>query len=89
MTPTIQSLLNHLLFQSGSVHDLGLFHGKTGIAMALYLYARQTADALVEDCAWELLNDYSYDGVCGFTYYTNGDYTTSVFGCTANTSGSK
>lgn len=36
-----------------------------------------------------VINDYSYDGVCGFTYYTNGDYTTSVFGCTANTSGSK
>ncbi len=62
MTPTIQSLLNHLLFQSGTVQDLGLFHGKTGIAMALYLYARQTADTLVEDCAWELLSSV-YDGI--------------------------
>lgn len=55
-------IADYLLLKSSSMYDIGLFHGKMGVVLALYLYADKYADETMRDYAWELFQQV-YDGV--------------------------
>ena len=44
------------------MQELGLFHGKMGVVVALYLYADAYGDEVMREYAWELFQQV-YDGV--------------------------
>ncbi len=44
------------------MRDIGLFHGKMGIAVSLFAYANKYDDKLMEEYAWDLLQQV-YEGV--------------------------
>lgn len=44
------------------MQNLGLFHGKMGIVVALYVYANKYDDKLLEEYAWDLFQQV-YEGV--------------------------
>lgn len=62
MDATILKITDYLLLKSSHLQDIGLFHGKMGIAISLFAYAHQYKDRLIEEFAWELLQQV-YDGV--------------------------
>lgn len=53
MRSELHKIIDYLLLKSPFVQDISLFHGKTGLALALYLYADKHKD--------KLLNEYAYD----------------------------
>lgn len=55
-------IIDYLLLKSLYIHDTGLFHGKMGIVVALYAYAKRCHDKLLEEYVWELFQQV-YDGV--------------------------
>lgn len=57
-----EKIANYLLLHSSYMRELGLFHGKMGIVVALYLYADALHDDVMRDYAWELFQQV-YDGV--------------------------
>lgn len=40
----LDRLKNHLMLKCLELQDISLYHGKTGIALALYLHAHQRQD---------------------------------------------
>ncbi len=46
---------NHLMLKCLELQDISLYHGKTGITLALYLYAHQRGDEILKEYAWDLL----------------------------------
>lgn len=46
---------NHLMLKCLTIQDISLYHGKTGIALTLYLYAQKHQDETLEEYAWDLL----------------------------------
>ncbi|MDR0939717.1 MAG: hypothetical protein LBN29_10300 [Mediterranea sp.] len=56
----LERIVNHLILQSSFIDDIGLFYGKTGIAIALYHYASSHQDEACEVYADELIEQ-----VCG------------------------
>ncbi len=62
MAKEIDKIAYYLLLQSSHMRELGLFHGKMGIVVALYLYADARHDDFMREYAWELFQQV-YDGV--------------------------
>ena len=58
----MERIADYLLLKGTFVQDVGLFHGKMGIAMALHLYADKWGDDMLSEYAWDLLQQV-YDGV--------------------------
>lgn len=58
----LQKIADYLLLNSQYMRDIGLFHGKMGIVVALYAYANKYNDKLLEDYAWDLFQQV-YDSV--------------------------
>ncbi len=58
----MERIADYLLLKGTFVQDVGLFHGKMGIAMALHLYAGKWGDDMLSEYAWDLLQQV-YDGV--------------------------
>lgn len=58
----MERIADYLLLKGAFVQDVGLFHGKMGIAMALHLYAGKWDDEMLSEYAWDLLRQV-YDGV--------------------------
>lgn len=48
-------IVNHLLLRSADCKDISLYHGKMGIVLTLYLYAREQGRTDWEELAWDLL----------------------------------
>lgn len=62
MEKELDKIADYLLLHSSSIHELGLFHGKMGIVVALYIYADAQHDDVMREYAWELFQQI-YDGV--------------------------
>lgn len=58
----LRKIADYLLLKSSYIQDIGLFHGKMGIVVALYMYANLYDDKILEDYAWDLFQQV-YDGV--------------------------
>ncbi|WP_425883926.1 lanthionine synthetase LanC family protein [Parabacteroides sp. ASD2025] len=52
-----QRVVHHLILQSPFINDLGLFHGKMGIALFFFEYGRYADCDVYTDIAEELLDD--------------------------------
>ena len=55
MNTELRKIADYLLLKSPYIHDIGLFHGKMGVVVSLYAYANKYQDELLEDFAWDLL----------------------------------
>lgn len=55
MRKELTKIADYLLLRSSYIQDIGLFHGKMGIVVSLYAYAKKYGDPLMEDYAWDLL----------------------------------
>lgn len=53
----LERIANHQILKSGSLDNLGLYNGKTGIVLFFYHYARYTKNSLYHDFADVLLDD--------------------------------
>ncbi len=62
MNTGLRKITDYLLLKSSYLKDIGLFHGKMGIAVALYAYANRYHDNLIEEYAWDLFQQV-YEGV--------------------------
>jgi len=54
---TEQKIINVLLLNSSFIDNLGLMHGKTGIAIFFFNLARTTKNQIYEDYAGELIDE--------------------------------
>ena len=52
-----QTTTHHLMLQSPFIKDIGLLHGKMGIALFFYHYAKHTDNTVYSDYADDLLDD--------------------------------
>jgi hypothetical protein len=57
----IERIARHLALLSSFISSAGLYHGKTGIVLCLFHYARFTSNILYEEFAGELLNEICED----------------------------
>lgn len=55
MNTELRKIADYLLLRSSYMQEIGLFHGKMGIVVSLYAYANKYQDHLLEDFAWDLL----------------------------------
>lgn len=62
MNKELRKIADYLLLKSSYIQDIGLFHGKMGIVVSLYAYASKYSEPLLEDFAWDLLQQI-YEGV--------------------------
>lgn len=62
MNERLRKIVDYLLISSPYMHDIGLFHGKMGVVIALYLYSAKYRDELISDYAWDLLQ-HIYDNI--------------------------
>ncbi len=62
MDTTLRKIADYLLLKSSYIRDIGLFHGKMGIVTSLFAYANKYDDKLMEEYAWDLLQQV-YEGV--------------------------
>ncbi len=62
MNERLRKIVEYLLLSSPYMHDIGLFHGKMGVVIALYLYSAKYRDELISDYAWDLLQ-HIYDNI--------------------------
>lgn len=53
----LQQIANHLIINSSFLTDLSLYHGKIGIVLFFYNYARYTQNPIYEEFADELLDE--------------------------------
>lgn len=58
----LSNIVDYLIFKSNTLSEIGLFHGKMGLVVTLYLYAKKYNDDIVNEYAWELLQQV-YDGI--------------------------
>ena len=54
---TTQTTIHHLMLRSPFIKDIGLLHGKMGIALFFYHYAKHTGTTVYSDYADDLLDD--------------------------------
>lgn len=95
MNDQLRKIADYLLLHSSYMHDIGLFHGKMGVAVTLYMYAEKYHDELISEYAWELFQQI-YDGVhsnipigleyglSGIGYGTTLIYKHGLVGCDLN-----
>lgn len=62
MNDYMTKIADHLLLKTPYMKDIGLFHGKMGAAVALYMYSAQYSDEQMGEFAWELFQQV-YDGI--------------------------
>ena len=62
MNRSIRKIVDYLLFHGSYMNNVSFFHGKMGIVVAMYAYANKYNDKLIEEYAWDLLQQV-YDGV--------------------------
>lgn len=62
MSQDLQNIINHLLLHSSYINNVSFFHGKMGLVVAMYAYAKRYSDSYIEEYAWDLLQQV-YDGV--------------------------
>lgn len=62
MKTNLTKIVDYLLLKSLYIHDIGLFHGKMGIVLALFAYADRYKDHVLEEYAWDLFQQV-YDGM--------------------------
>lgn len=62
MKEKLRKIADYQLLRSPYMKDIGLFHGKMGVVVALYLYAAKYRDELISEYAWDLLQQI-YDGI--------------------------
>ena len=62
MNERLRKIVDYILLSSPYMHDIGLFHGKMGVVIALYLYSAKYRDELISDYAWDLLQ-HIYDNI--------------------------
>lgn len=53
----LKQIANHLIVNASFLKDLGLFHGKIGIVLFFYQYARYTDNSIYQEFAGELLDE--------------------------------
>ena len=58
----LRKIVDYQLLYSPYMHDIGLFHGKMGVVVALYMYAAKYHDELITEYAWDILQQI-YDGI--------------------------
>lgn len=69
----LERIANHLVINSSFLDNLGLFHGKMGIAIFFYHYARYADSSVYEDFAGELLDEIYEDIHRGISFdFENG-----------------
>jgi hypothetical protein len=56
-----ERIARHLVLFSSFISNIGLYHGKTGIVLCLFHYARFTGNTLYEEFAGELLDEICED----------------------------
>jgi hypothetical protein len=61
-----QRIVNALLLNASFIENLGLMHGKMGIAIYFFHLARETKNQIYEDYAGELIDEI-YDEICATT----------------------
>ena len=66
MKKEMDKIADYLLLRSSYMQELGLFHGKMGVVVALYLYADAYGDEVMREYAWELFQQV-YDGVARYS----------------------
>lgn len=54
MEQKTKRIVDYLLLYSPYMSDIGLYHGKMGIVVALYKYATRNHDNLLSEFAWDL-----------------------------------
>ena len=54
--------MDYQLLYSPYMRDIGLFHGKMGVVIALYMYSTKYHDELISEYAWDLFQQI-YDGI--------------------------
>lgn len=54
MNAELSKIADYLLLKSPLIQDIGLFHGKMGLVVALFAYAHRYNDSLLEEYAWDL-----------------------------------
>ncbi len=52
-----EKIASYLLLRSSSVRNIGLYHGKMGIVLTLYIYSKCYGAKVYQDFAWDLLQD--------------------------------
>ncbi len=62
MKEQLRKIVDYQLLYSSYIQDIGLFHGKMGVVVALYLYAEKYRDELISEYAWDLLQQI-YDSI--------------------------
>lgn len=62
MKQKVRKVADYLLLRSSHIQEIGLFHGKMGVAVALYMYSSKYNDKLMEEYAWDLFQQV-YDKV--------------------------
>lgn len=62
MDSKFRKIADYLLLHSPYMYDIGLFHGKMGVVVTLYMYAEKFHDELISEYAWELFQ-HIYDGI--------------------------
>lgn len=54
---SLRQIANHLIINSSFLTDISLYHGKTGIVLFFYNYARYTKNPVYDEFAGELLEE--------------------------------
>lgn len=62
MKEHLKKIVDYLLLHSPYMRDIGLFHGKMGVVIALYMYSTKYHDELISEYAWDLFQQV-YDGI--------------------------
>ena len=57
----MQSLVNYIVLNSPSIKSMGLFHGKIGVALALYLFGKRKNDQLLCEYSSEFVRGIKFD----------------------------
>lgn len=54
MEQKLRKIADYLLLRSSYMQDIGFFHGKMGVTVALYMYSSKYDDKLMGEYAWDL-----------------------------------
>ena len=57
ITEDIAHIVDYLIYKSRYLKDISLYHGKLGVSLALYMYADKNRQPILQELAWDLLQD--------------------------------
>ena len=95
MEKELRHIVDYLLLRGSFLRNIGLFHGKMGVVVTLYMYAERYKDNLMEEYAWDLFQqvyesvhtDMLFgleDGLVGIGYGTTMLYKYGIVDCDLN-----